>query len=204
MRIGGVGTQDNTSDILTKYLQPPLHVKYTRELNITQETHDQRQTLSNNVVRCLETTYQQKLTRSRPDPLRTINPRPPQTQIPTLHTPHQNCKFDPKTHRKPPEPSKFQDQTHRGLTHTSRQQDRDRQYPSRNLLRRRRQTQQHNLPPYKTPATMTNKPPKTSENHPKTRHDRRGDKRTHIQYTTLCVQHTHLSFQRITTRHHHT
>jgi hypothetical protein len=38
MRIGGVGTQDNTSDILTKYLQPPLHQKHTRELHITQET----------------------------------------------------------------------------------------------------------------------------------------------------------------------
>jgi hypothetical protein len=35
MRIGGVGTQDNTSDILTKYLQPSLHIKHTTELNIT-------------------------------------------------------------------------------------------------------------------------------------------------------------------------
>jgi hypothetical protein len=40
MRIGGVGTQDNTSDILTKYLQPPLHQKHTRELHITQETRE--------------------------------------------------------------------------------------------------------------------------------------------------------------------
>jgi hypothetical protein len=38
MRIRGVSTQDNTSDILTKYLQPPLHQKTTRELNITQDT----------------------------------------------------------------------------------------------------------------------------------------------------------------------
>ncbi len=38
MRIGGVSTQDNTSDILTKYLQPPLHQKHTRELDITQDT----------------------------------------------------------------------------------------------------------------------------------------------------------------------
>ncbi len=40
MRIGGVGTQDNTSDILTKYLQPPLHQKHTRELHITQESRE--------------------------------------------------------------------------------------------------------------------------------------------------------------------
>ena len=30
MRIGGVATQDNTSDILTKNLQPPLHIKHTK------------------------------------------------------------------------------------------------------------------------------------------------------------------------------
>ena len=33
MRIGGVDTQDNTSDLLTKYLQPPLHIKHTRQLH---------------------------------------------------------------------------------------------------------------------------------------------------------------------------
>jgi hypothetical protein len=44
MRIGGVGTQENTSDILTKNLQPPLHIKHTRELNILQ---DETQTLTN-------------------------------------------------------------------------------------------------------------------------------------------------------------
>ena len=44
MRIGGVGTQDNTSDILTKYLQPPLHIKHTKELNILQ---NEKQTLTN-------------------------------------------------------------------------------------------------------------------------------------------------------------
>ncbi len=44
MRIGGVATQDNTSDILTKNLQPPLHVKHTRELNITQ---NEKQTITN-------------------------------------------------------------------------------------------------------------------------------------------------------------
>jgi hypothetical protein len=34
MRIGGVATGDNTSDILTKYLQPPLHIKHTSHLHI--------------------------------------------------------------------------------------------------------------------------------------------------------------------------
>jgi hypothetical protein len=37
MRIGGVATQDNTSDILTKNLQPPLRIKPARELNILQQ-----------------------------------------------------------------------------------------------------------------------------------------------------------------------
>jgi hypothetical protein len=34
MRIGGVASQANTSDILTKNLQPPLHLKHISELNI--------------------------------------------------------------------------------------------------------------------------------------------------------------------------
>jgi hypothetical protein len=49
MRIGGVGTQENTSDILTKNLQPPLHIKHTKELNIIQNT--EQQTLTNCVAR---------------------------------------------------------------------------------------------------------------------------------------------------------
>ncbi len=44
MRIGGVGTQENKSDILTKNLQPPLHIKHTRELNINK---NEKQTLTN-------------------------------------------------------------------------------------------------------------------------------------------------------------
>jgi hypothetical protein len=38
MRIGGVDTKDNTADLLTKYLQPPLHIKHTSQLNITQQS----------------------------------------------------------------------------------------------------------------------------------------------------------------------
>ena len=36
MRIGGVDTKDNTADLLTKYLQPPLHSTHTRQLHINQ------------------------------------------------------------------------------------------------------------------------------------------------------------------------
>ncbi len=37
LRIGGVASQDNESDILTKYLQPPLHEKHTTLLHIKQD-----------------------------------------------------------------------------------------------------------------------------------------------------------------------
>ena len=37
MRIGGVATENNTADILTKYLQPPLHIKHTSHLHLTSE-----------------------------------------------------------------------------------------------------------------------------------------------------------------------
>jgi hypothetical protein len=47
MRIGGVGTQENTRDILTKNLQPPLHVKHTKELNIP----NTKQALTNCVIK---------------------------------------------------------------------------------------------------------------------------------------------------------
>lgn len=50
MRIGGVATHENTSDILTKNLQPPLHIKHTRELHLNPENPSHRQTLSNNVL----------------------------------------------------------------------------------------------------------------------------------------------------------
>ena len=42
MRIGGVASQDNESDILTKYLQPPLHEKHTHTHT---HTHTQARTL---------------------------------------------------------------------------------------------------------------------------------------------------------------
>ena len=38
MRIGGVASPDNESDILTKYLQPPLHIKHTQQLHILKNT----------------------------------------------------------------------------------------------------------------------------------------------------------------------
>ncbi len=63
LRIGGVATHDNTSDILTKNLQPPIHTKHTRELHITHE----RPFLSNNVVHCLTTAFTE-MTRTRNPP----------------------------------------------------------------------------------------------------------------------------------------
>jgi hypothetical protein len=38
MRIGGVASPDNESDILTKYLHPPLHQKHTKQVHILQST----------------------------------------------------------------------------------------------------------------------------------------------------------------------
>jgi hypothetical protein len=52
MRIGGVASQDNESDILTKYLQPPLHLKHTRELHTTPEKPSDTKTLSNLALKC--------------------------------------------------------------------------------------------------------------------------------------------------------
>ncbi len=38
MRIGGIASEDNTSDILTKNLQPPLHQKHCADLHILHPT----------------------------------------------------------------------------------------------------------------------------------------------------------------------
>jgi hypothetical protein len=50
MRIGGVASANNTSDILTKYLQPPLHEKHAYHLHITQEKRPPKTTLTNCVL----------------------------------------------------------------------------------------------------------------------------------------------------------
>jgi hypothetical protein len=73
MKIGGVGTQDNTSDILTQNLQPPLHIKYTRELNIVQ---NENQTLTNCATKKLTLNFG----RTRDDPNTPRNRRLPQHQ----------------------------------------------------------------------------------------------------------------------------
>ncbi len=52
MRIGGVTSQANTSDILTKNLQPPLHLKHISELNIA-NLEPPTNVLTNCVVRVL-------------------------------------------------------------------------------------------------------------------------------------------------------
>jgi hypothetical protein len=172
MRIEGVYTQDNTSDILTKNLQPPLHVKHTRELNTTQETG---LTLSNNVVHCLDFLHETtKMYRAR-NPERN-NPPPPRTIIPRSQPAHrhnqQNTQrkwiFDPKNYQPTPKSPELHVPTQRGPNIGPRQPDRDRQNPSRTPIRRSRSIRQNHLPPYQPPATMAHKPKKTSKTHPKT------------------------------------
>ena len=155
MRIGGVGTQDNTSDILTKYLQPPLHVKHTRELNITQE---KGLTLSNNVVHYIDSNHETtKMYRTRnpdryiPPPLRTIIPRSQPTQRNNKQDTHGKWVFDPKDHQPTPNSPEFHIPTQRGPNNGPRQPDRDRQNPSRTPIRRSRSTRQNQLPPYQPP-----------------------------------------------------
>ncbi len=72
MRIGGVGTQENTSDILTKNLQPPLHVKHTKELNILQ---NEKRTLTN-----CATKLTLNFERTSNDPYKSRNHHLPQNQ----------------------------------------------------------------------------------------------------------------------------
>jgi hypothetical protein len=96
-RIVGVGTQDNTSDILTKKLQPPLHIKHTRELNILQ---NEKQTLTN-----CATKLTLNFERSSDDPDTSRNRHLPQNQhILAAHTdahPH-TCRQRPTTYRSQP------------------------------------------------------------------------------------------------------
>jgi hypothetical protein len=54
MRIGGVASEDNTTDILTKNLQPHLHQKHCAHLNISAHKTKHRKkgtTLTNNSIR---------------------------------------------------------------------------------------------------------------------------------------------------------
>jgi hypothetical protein len=44
MRIGGVASEDNTSDILTKNLQPHLHQKHCQQLHITKQRKQKNDT----------------------------------------------------------------------------------------------------------------------------------------------------------------
>jgi hypothetical protein len=211
MRIGGVDTLDNTADLLTKYLQPPLHLRHTSQLhlNLTNSVTNTHTLLTMHATHThahakypktqtqgpsTNTDTMRNLTRQTTQLSRTIILRPQPTHWHTQHRKHQKWNFDPNSHRKSPEPPEFLTQTHRGSTHTSRQPQSDRQYPSRNPSRRHRRTQQHHTRPYTPPATMAHIPPKTSENHPKTRHDRRGDRRTpnlrphhtHPAHTSMC------------------
>jgi hypothetical protein len=103
MRIGRVGTQDNTSDTLTKNLQPPLYIKHTKELNINQE---EQQTLTNCATK-LTSNYG----RPRDDTHTASNRCLPQNQqlplSPSLHTDRSpimtpNTNDDPHIRRQSP------------------------------------------------------------------------------------------------------
>jgi hypothetical protein len=58
MRIGGVSSQNNTADILTKILQPPLHAKHCAPLHILQTTTNIVHT--NNAIFITPRTHMQK------------------------------------------------------------------------------------------------------------------------------------------------
>ena len=168
MRIGGVASQDNESDILTKYLQPPLHAKHTISLHLT---HDKPAHFS--PQKTTDTTIQNN----------------------GLHCTTRKTNFDPENHQFSPE---FLDLILRGSTITPRQPRRERQCPSINPIQGSRSKRQHHLPPSKPSATKGHKSSKTTQNHPKTRHDRRGDKRKptlrsrypHPAHHPMCPTHT--------------
>jgi hypothetical protein len=203
MRIGGVDTQDNTSDLLTKYLQPPLHIKHTSQLhfNTANSVTNTHTSLIINMTHAMKNDHHtrmdktRKLTRRTSCPSQTTIPRSQPTHHHNLHRQHQNWNIDPHPSSKSP---KSQIPTPCGSTRDSRQPQHDQPYPSRNPSRRHRRTQPHHTPPYTSPATMAHIPPKTCENHPKTRHDRRGDRRTlhlrphhlHPAHTSICPTHT--------------
>jgi hypothetical protein len=120
MRIGGVGTQDNTSEILTKYLQPPLHIKHTTELNITHT----KPTLINCVTKLTlnferasddpDTSRNHHLPQNQQLPLSSFleTDRPPITAAHTDAHPH-TCRKRPTAYRSQP-PKERIDKGHRG------------------------------------------------------------------------------------------
>jgi hypothetical protein len=86
MRIGGVASEDNTSDILTKNLQPHLHQKHCLPLHLTKQR--KTKTGTHNSVRLTSRWKTNKL-RSRP------NQRHP-TQMPTQIPSHLPCPLEVK------------------------------------------------------------------------------------------------------------
>ncbi len=185
MRIGGVDTLENTSDLLTKTLHPPQHQRHARHLHLQENTALTNTTTTLKICATNatlkthngRTSIPRKPIKQSSCPSWTIILRPQPTHWHTPHCTHQNLQFGSKTNPKSPN---FLSQIYCGYKHDARRQpDRDRQCPSRYPIPRRRQTQQNHLPPYKPPATMAQIPQKTSENHPKNRHDRRGDKGKH-------------------------
>ncbi len=82
MRIGGVASEDNTSDILTKNLQPHFHQKHCLQLHLTKQRKTKKGT--HNVLR-LTSRRKAKLW-SRGGKTNKLHPRPDQrhsTKMPT-------------------------------------------------------------------------------------------------------------------------
>ena len=74
MRIGGVASEDNTSDILTKNLQPHLHQKHCLHLHLTKQR--KRENGTHNVLRL--TSRRKTKFRRRSRKTNKLNPRPNQ------------------------------------------------------------------------------------------------------------------------------
>jgi hypothetical protein len=118
MRIGGVSSTDNTSDILTKNLQPNIHHKHCTPLHISQhqKTKEKRETtsitnnalqLTSNIHKEMLPTLQQRKTTRMPKILSRHVPiisrtqhQPTQPQQPTIQL------VNPRKGENPTQPSK--------------------------------------------------------------------------------------------------
>jgi hypothetical protein len=74
MRVGGVASEDNTSDILTKNLQPHLHQKHCLQLHLTKQSKTKKAT--HNVLRI--TSRRQAPSRTVTRKANKLHPRPDQ------------------------------------------------------------------------------------------------------------------------------
>ncbi len=125
MRIGGVDSHENTSDILTKFLQPPLHQRHTQQLHI-QRTPSLSNTTTSISVNATHATKNKrggrKTNNRRSRSTRATHQTPPQhyprlqlRTMDTVLTPKStNCTTVHQTHRHeiPPNPGPHVAQCH--------------------------------------------------------------------------------------------